>query len=297
MTKRSLGKGLSILLREEVSPIIKNEIVNIVEIDKIEAGKYQPRKVFEDDKLRELTESILNNGLLQPILVSTLDSGKYKIIAGERRWRACLQAGYKEIPVIIKDLTNKETLEIALVENIQRQELSSIEEAEGYERLINEFEYTQEKLAESIGKSRSHIANLLRLNNLPESIKDKIKTGQLSMGHARCLIGSKDSEDIAQYVIENDLNVRQTESLVKNWKKTEKSLVESHKSKERVNNVKADSSDKVDNLDADNDLKILAESLSEKFGAKITIEGREESGKIIFHYEGMAELDLILSKL
>jgi ParB family chromosome partitioning protein len=288
MKNTSLGRGLSALLKEELLPIENEEMVRLVDINKIESGKYQPRKNFEHDKIRELADSISNSGLLQPIIVTSEIDGKYRIVAGERRWRASKMAGLNDIPVIIKNLNDKEILEIALVENIQREELSAIEEAQGFERLINEFGYTQEKLAEILGKSRSHVANLVRLNQLPESIKDKVNLNLLTAGHDRCLIGHSQAELIADYIIENDLSVRQTENLVKNWSKKE-SIKQPNSN--RFNN-------KISQKSTDNyDLQILAKTLSNKLGIKISIEDYYVGGKLIFHYNNLEQLDSILSRL
>ena len=288
MKNTSLGRGLSALLKEELLPIENEEMVRLVDINKIESGKYQPRKNFEHDKIRELADSISNSGLLQPIIVTSEIDGKYRIVAGERRWRASKMAGLNDIPVIIKNLNDKEILEIALVENIQREELSAIEEAQGFERLINEFGYTQEKLAEILGKSRSHVANLVRLNQLPESIKDKVNLNLLTAGHARCLIGHSQAESIADYIIKSDLSVRQTENLVKNWSKKE-SIKQPNSN--RFNN-------KISQKSTNNyDLQILAKTLSNKFGIKISIEDYYVGGKLIFHYNNLEQLDSILSRL
>jgi ParB family chromosome partitioning protein len=189
------------------------------------------------------------------------------------------------IPVIVKNLNEKEVLEIALVENIQREGLSAIEEAEGLERLTKEFNYTQDQLAKAIGKSRSHVANLLRLNQLPQSVKDKISYSLISMGHARCLVGHMDAEKIAQLIIDKDLTVRQTENLVRNWSKQGV-----HSGKDIVEKMTKD-------YDKEDDFRLLAQSLSEKFGIKITLETSAYGGKIIFHYTNLEQLDSILSKL
>ena len=220
---------------------------------------------------------------MQPIIVSAPVNGKYQIIAGERRYRACKIAGWTEIPVIIKNLSNKEILEIALIENIQREELTAIEEAEGYERLIKEFGYTQAELADAVGKSRSHVANLLRLNSLPASIKLMVNNGQLSMGHARCLIGLDNAEELAGKVIANDLNVRQTEEL------TRKNEISRRIKKQKLET----------NIDSgvDNDFIILGQSLSEKYGVKVVVENSWNGGKISFHYSNLEELDSILTKI
>lgn len=279
MRNRVLGRGLSSLLKEEIVPIEFGMVDNVLNIDQIELGKYQPRKNFDEEKLRELANSIVNNGLVQPIIVNANGDGKYQIIAGERRYRACKMVGLKEIPVIIKNLSDKEILEIALIENIQRQELTAIEEAEGYDRLMKEFGYSQSELADAVGKSRSHVANLLRLNNLPDSIKFMINQGQLSMGHARCLIGLENAEELAGKIIANDLNVRQTEELTR----------------------KKEISQRAKREDApppqDDDLIILGQSLSEKYGVKVVIENSWNGGKISFHYSNLEELDAILTRI
>jgi ParB family chromosome partitioning protein len=286
---RGLGKGLSALLREEITHIDNNDLVKIIDIEVIRAGEYQPRKIFEYDKLQELANSIRSSGLLQPIIVTpdNDEKGKYRIVAGERRWRAARLAGIGEIPVIIKNIDKPDILKISLLENIQREELSAIEEAEGLERLIKDFNYSQEQLAEMLGKSRSHIANLLRLNHLPQSIKDKVNEGKMAMGHARCLVGHENADIIAEHIIENDLSVRQTENLVKNWSKREyvKAPNAGERSKDWLPNSK------------NNDLQLLARALSEKFGIKITIEDYTIGGKLIFHYADLEQLDSVLSRL
>ncbi len=290
MKNKGLGKGLSALLGENVFNLEKDELVKIVDIDEIAAREEQPRKKFEYDKIKELADSISNNGLLQPIIVSPAASdGKYKIVAGERRWRACKIAKMQDIPVIIKDLDAREIIEIALIENIQREGLSVMEESEGFERLIREFGYTQEQLAEKLSKSRSHIANLLRLNQLPNSIKDKINEGLLTMGHARCLVNHPQAELVATYIIEHELNVRQTEELVRNWSKNE--YTNSPDRDKRIGQKFLKEGNK------ENDLQLLAKSLSEKFNIKITIEDYPVGGRLIFHYSNLDELDSILSRL
>jgi len=280
MRNRVLGRGLSSLLKEEIVPIEFGMVDNVLNIDQIELGKYQPRKNFDEEKLRELANSIVNNGLVQPIIVNANGDGKYQIIAGERRYRACKMVGLKEIPVIIKNLSDKEILEIALIENIQRQELTAIEEAEGYDRLMKEFGYSQSELADAVGKSRSHVANLLRLNNLPDSIKFMINQGQLSMGHARCLIGLENAEELAGKIIANDLNVRQTEEL------TRKKEISQRAKREDATPPPQD-----------DDLIILGQSLSEKYGVKVVIENSWNGGKISFHYSNLEELDAILTRI
>ena len=281
MRNRALGRGLSSLLNEEIIPIEIAASSNNIDLDLIEANQDQPRKYFDEEKIKELADSIISHGLVQPIIVNKSSTGKYKIIAGERRFRACKIAGLRQIPVIIKDLTEKEILEIALIENIQRQELSAIEEAEGFEKLINEYGYSQGELAVVVGKSRSHVANLLRLNQLPESIKFMINNGQLGMGHARCLIGLENAEEIAAKIIANDLNVRQVEELVSNRKR-----------KNKTDNSETIAKDKV----IDDDLVMLGQSLSEKFGVKVVVENSWNGGRISIHYSNLEELDSILTR-
>ena len=281
MRNRALGRGLSSLLNEEIIPIEIVTSSNNIDLDLIEVNQDQPRKYFDEEKIKELADSIISHGLVQPIIVNKSSTGKYKIIAGERRFRACKIAGLRQIPVIIKDLTEKEILEIALIENIQRQELTAIEEAEGFQKLINEYRYSQGELAVVVGKSRSHVANLLRLNQLPDSIKFMINNGQLSMGHARCLIGLENAEEIATKIIANDLNVRQVEELVSNRKR-----------KEKANNSVTKEKNKV----IDDDLVMLGHSLSEKFGVKVVVENSWNGGRISLHYSNLEELGSILTK-
>lgn len=288
MKNRGLGKGLSALLKEELMPVSSDELVKIIDIDKLEAGPFQPRKKFEIEKIQELGNSIKQDGVLQPLIVMTPEKKgeKYQIIAGERRWRAAQLVGMTHLPVIIKDYTNAEILKISILENIQREALSSIEEAESYGRLLKEFGYTQEQLSEILCKSRSHISNLIRLTTLPQSIKDKINDGTLSMGHARCLVGHRDAEEIARYIIDHDLNVRHTEKAVKNWKKKKDSKT-----------VKTGKRSSVTSVHNNSDIHLLSELLSKKFGMKVTVEELLVGGRVIFHCENMEELDILLERL
>lgn len=290
MKNRGLGRGLSALLKEQIIPSFDNEIIKIIDIDKIEAGEFQPRKKFEADKVQELANSISNDGLLQPLIVTVHPNNhnRYRLVAGERRWRACKLVNILEVPVIIKNYNNDEILRVSLLENIQREELTAIEEAEGYIQLIKHFQYTQEDLGHKLGKSRSHIANLVRLTSLPDNIKDKINEGQLSMGHARCLVGHKECQLIANHIIENNLNVRQTEKLVRGWAKRKNSdqqkLIEPKNKIVQPNQLNAD-------------LELLAASLSEKLDTKVNIDNSEEGGCLVLHYQNLKQLDLILSRI
>lgn len=220
--KSPLGRGLSALLGE--SSILEGEtsggVFSVPTVD-VKPGKFQPRYRFDDDKLTALIDSIREKGIIQPLVVRPLKSGPlgddgmgtYEIIAGERRWRAARTLNLEYIPVVVREYSDREALEVALVENIQRDDLTPIEEAEGYHRLLEEFSYTQEELARSIGRSRSHVANMLRLNQLPSHIKEMIQEGKISAGHARTLVNAENMEELAQNIIENSLNVRQAEQL------------------------------------------------------------------------------------
>ena len=273
---RSLGKGLSMLLGEKVT-IIEGESLVSVAVDQIDPGLYQPRKIFDNESLYELAESIKKNGLIQPIVVIK-NNDRFALIAGERRWRASKIAGLNSIPVIIKELKNPEMLEYALIENIQRENLNVIEEAEGYLRLMGEFGYTQEELSSVVNKSRSHVANILRLNTLPESIKNKLLNSDLSMGHGRALIGHPNAEEIAELIVNKGLNVRQTEELVRNWDK--EPLEHNYEDGGRLDS-----------------LHEVVRMLSEKFDIKVKIEKVGNGGKLVFYYNNPEQLDGLLDKL
>ncbi len=284
MKNRGLGRGLSSLLGEDIVVQSNNDNnVMLIELRSLEAGKYQPRKHFEQESLHDLATSIRQHGIMQPIIVHKQDNGRYAIVAGERRFRAAQIAGLSSVPAIIKELSPEAVLELALVENIQRENLNAMEEAEGYARLMDDFGYTQEKIAQLIGKSRSHIANLLRLNHLPDAIKDHVSRNILTMGHARLLVGNPMSKDLADLMIEKGLSVRQAEGLVKQWSNRDKTQRERR------------SPDY--NSAADEEMRGLMDMLTEKFGMKISIESNSDGSKLIFHYNSLEQLDLILSKL
>lgn len=284
MKSRGLGRGLSSLLGEEViTSSSKQDGIQLLDLRSLEAGQYQPRKNFDQDALNELASSIKEHGVMQPIIVHPLENSRYAIIAGERRFRASSLAGLDVIPAIVKDITREKVLELALVENIQRENLNAMEEAEGYARLMDEFDYRQEDIAKIVGKSRSHIANLLRLNNLPENIKNFISDNTLSMAHGRLLVGHPMSEDLATIMIEKGLSVRQSERLVKYWSDRETS--EKKQRSPGYNNT------------LDPELQELTNVLADKFGMKVSIENDGGSGRVIFHYSNLEALDAILIKL
>lgn len=221
-TPRGLGKGLGALLDDTaVKHIEQGHAEQFLPVKSLIPSTVQPRRVFEEDALKSLSASIKSQGVLQPLLVRAVAGGKYEIIAGERRWRASQLAGLTEVPVVVRQLDDSKALEVAIVENVQRADLNPIDEASGYLRLVNEFNYTHEEMARVIGKSRSHITNLMRLLALPERIKEDVSKNLLTMGHARALLGISDNEDLqgklAAKVIKHELSVRDTEKLVRNY--------------------------------------------------------------------------------
>ena len=270
--KKGLGRGLSSLLGDSSKKID----VNKVSIKDLTRNKLQPRKHFDKESLVELTNSIKEQGVIQPIVVrpNKLLEGKYEIIAGERRWLASQNAGLHEIPVVILNVDDVKSLEFAIVENIQRQDLNSIEEARGYRRLVDDFNYNQEKLSQFISKSRSYIANSLRLLSLPEDVLLMVERGNLSAGHARTLIGLNNSVDIAKKIIQKKLSVRQSEILVKQFRDKKFKLIS-----QKDSNV----------LD-------LQKDLEEKTGLNVSINNKKNnSGVISFEYRDLEQLDKLIS--
>jgi ParB family transcriptional regulator, chromosome partitioning protein len=291
MKSRGLGRGLSALIGDNFDEEIKSEDEKrfSIHVDSIEPNKYQPRKIFNEDSIQELAESIRKNGIIQPIIVCKIPGKeKYSIIAGERRWRASKLAGLHEIPIIIKEIAKEESLlEYAIIENIQRLDLTPIEEAESYQKLIDEFNYKQEEVSSILAKSRSHVANILRLNQLPDSIKEKVNSGLLSMGHARALIGIENADEIADEIIRNNLNVRQTERLIQTQKgkfKDNVRVTTPHKQKHEYS-------------PDDEDLLSIQESISNNLGMKVRIEDSENGGKVTIYFNNLEQLDTILQKL
>ena len=218
--KKVLGRGFDAIFADNSVEDISSGVSTVkVKMIDIEPNRDQPRKQFDEEALAELSNSIAQHGVLQPLLVRPMPDGGYQLVAGERRWRASRMAGLTEVPVVIRDLTDSQVAELALVENLQRENLNPLEEANGYKELSDRFGYTQEKISEIVGKSRSAVANALRLLNLPESVGEMVSSGNLSMGHARALLSLEDEKiqkEIAELVVRNDLSVRETERLVRN---------------------------------------------------------------------------------
>jgi len=269
--KKGLGRGLSSLIGE--TKLETN--INKLPISDLLSNKFQPRKKFDEESLHDLTNSIKQRGIIQPIIVrvSADHDSKYEIIAGERRWLAAQKAGLHEVPVVITNVNDLKSLEFAIVENVQRHDLNAIEEARGYQRLIDEFSYDQEKVAQFIGKSRSHIANFLRLLNLPTVVLKLIEDKKLSAGHAKILVGLNNIEFIAKKIIEKKLSVRQAEKLVKIFKT-------------RVNTNKPRKDPNMTNLET---------SITQKIGLNVSIKNKKNNkGSIIFEYNDIEQLNKII---
>ena len=272
--KKGLGRGLSSLLGDSTPKIETNK----VSIKDLIRNKLQPRKHFNKEDLEDLTNSIKEQGIIQPIVVrpDKFQEGKYEIVAGERRWLASQNAGLHEVPVVILKIDDVKSLELAIIENVQRQDLNSIEEARGYQKLINDYKYDQEKLCKFIGKSRSYIANSLRLLSLPDEILLTVEQGYLSAGHARALIGLSNSVDISKKIIQKKLSVRQTESLVRQFRDKKFKLI--HKKDANI-------------LD-------LQQTLVDKTGLNVSISNKKNnSGIISFEYKNLDQLDKIIDTI
>ena len=272
--KKGLGRGLSSLLGDETKKIETNKVA----IKDITRNKFQPRKHFSKENLDELANSIKEQGVIQPIVVrpDKLSNGKYEIIAGERRWLASQNAWLHEVPVVILNVNDVKSLEFALVENVQRQDLNPIEEAKGYQRLIDDFNYNQEKLSKFIGKSRSYIANSLRLLTLANEVLVMVEEGTITAGHARSLIGLHNSLEIAKKIVQKKLSVRQTEVLVRQLRNKKIQLV----------------------YKKDPNILDLQKALEEKTGLNISINNKKNnSGTVSFEYQDLDQLDKIINTI
>ena len=268
--KKGLGRGLSSLIGD--TEITKSQ--NKLSISSIVRNKYQPRKIFDKESLENLTASIKERGIIQPIIVRKTDSkDKFEIVAGERRWLAAQNAGLHEIPTVVIDADNLKSLEFAIVENVQRSDLNPIEEAQGYQRLIDEFNYDQEKVSKFIGKSRAHVANCLRLLTLPNEVIELINNGSLSQGHAKILVGLENSYILAKKIIDKKLSVRQSENLVRLFKRTKKIRL----------------------VSSDSNIRNLQSSLENKTGIRVFIKNKKNNkGLISFQYEDLDQLNRLI---
>lgn len=281
--KLALGRGLGALIPETISAVTgdaeaQDKVFVECDVDLIQPNRFQPRSHFDDEEMAQLCESIRSQGILQPLLVRKLEMG-YELVAGERRLRAARMAGLIKVPVMVKDVSNAEMLEMAIVENIQRENLNPMEEAEAYHRLIMEFGLTQEQASQRVGKSRSAVANFLRLRQLPDAIKESIVDGRLSMGHARALLGADNQAQqnaVWGAVIRKSLSVRQTEDLVK-----------------RMRNA-AEKVERKKNGTEDRQLASLADNLSRRFGTKVQIKRRGKKGKLEIEFYSDDDLNRLL---
>jgi len=281
LQKGRLGRGLASLIGEPGpgQPMLPPEgEQRMVPIADVRPGRLNPRKDFRDEELAELADSIRTKGLVQPIIVRPA-AGGYEIVAGERRWRAAQKAGLHTVPVIARDLSDKEVLELAIIENVQRADLNAIEEATGYRELIERFGYRQEQLSEIIGKSRSHVANTLRLLKLPDGVQTMVQDGRLTAGHARALINRDDAETLAQRIVEEDLNVREVEALVQDG-----------------GSVTSTSSRRVH--EKDSDTRAFEKEMSDLLGLRVEIKrGSGDSGNLTIKYANYEQLDYIRVRL
>ena len=278
-SRRQLGRGLAELFGEVdgvASPAAVSQ--RLVPIERIRPGAFQPRRRFAETELDALAQSIREKGILQPLLVRSLTAQEtdFELIAGERRWRAAQRVGLHDVPIIIRQIGDREALEIALIENLQREDLSPLEEAEAYRRLIEEFARTQASLAEALGKSRSHIANTVRLLSLPAPVRHRLDEGELSAGHARALLGAADPVALAKEIVRRGLNVRATERLVKR---------------------RAEAPPPVKRRPRDADTVALERELGATLGLRVTLEAKKRGGALTLHYTSLDQLDRVLRML
>jgi ParB family chromosome partitioning protein len=283
--KRRLGRGLSALLGDEegdYADLDKALGWRTVPVESLRPGKFQPRHNFDSGELEALADSIREKGVLQPIVVRrhSGDNAGYEIIAGERRWRAAQLARLHEVPVIVRELSDKDALEIALIENLQRENLNAIEEAQAYQKLLDDFSHTQDLLAKTVGRSRSHVANTLRLLSLPDGVQAMIETGELTAGHARTVIGAADPEGLARVIVAKGLNVRQAEKLAKSGLPPTKP--------------------RRGRRDKDSDTLALERDVSNALGLMVTIRSRNDdrhAGTLSIDYQSLDQLDDVLQRL
>ncbi len=285
--KRGLGRGLDALLggasvsamQEEAAKVDTRELQQLP-LELVQRGKYQPRRDMDPQALEELAQSIKNHGVMQPIVVRPISGGRYEIIAGERRWRACQQAGLERVPSLVREVPDEAAIAMALIENIQREDLNPIEEAVALQRLQQEFQLTQQQVADAVGKSRVSVSNLLRLIALPEEIKTLLSHGDLEMGHARALLGLPADQQVegARHVVARGLTVRQTEALVRQW------LSSKEKPKAEVK--------------VDPDISRLEQRLAERLGSPVQIKhGQKGKGQLVIRYSSLDELQGVLAHI
>jgi len=291
--KRGLGRGLDALMgglnaeHAEAAEGVHSDHSNLTRlpVDLIQRGRYQPRREFDPDSLRELADSIAAQGVIQPIVVRMVENQRYELIAGERRWRAAQQAGLDEIPVVVKEVTEEAAMAMALIENIQREDLNPLEEANALSRLLLEFELTHQAVAKAVGKSRTSVTNLLRLLELNDDVKILVEKGQLEMGHARSLLGLKgqSQSDAAAKVVDQGLSVRETERLVRHLQGLEEQAAQPKPANP---------------VEEDPDIRRLLSDLTDRLGAKVDLQqGSRGRGKLVISYNSLDELEGILDHI
>ncbi len=278
--RKALGKGLSALITEEFEKIDENAIM-MIPIDHIQPNPMQPRKTMNGDKIEELADSIRKHGLIQPIIVKKIES-IYQIIAGERRWRASKIAGLKQMPALVRDVSNRTQEEMALVENIQREDLNAMEEARAYQVIMDRYAITHEELSEVVGKSRVYVTNLLRLLKLPDYIQEAVAEGLLTQGHGKVLVGleDKEAEEIYQHIVSEELSVRETEKYVKAYKERAKKSKAKPRKKSKPHY-----------------LVHIEEVLGEEYGTKVEVQQGKKSGKLVMHFGDDNELSRLIQIL
>lgn len=282
LSKRRLGRGLAALIGEMDQPVPVGEPQRAVSADRaipiefIARSQRNPRRHFDENELQDLAASIRQHGIVQPVVVRTIGVNRYEIIAGERRWRAAQLAGFTDVPVIVRDVDDRTALELAIVENVQRSDLNPLEEAMGYEQLIAEHGYTQNDLGEIIGKSRSHVANSLRLLKLPDPVRDMLADGSLSAGHARALVSTSDPANLARTIVSKGLSVRDAERLAQNDIKSQGDVAEKRPATEK-----------------DSDTVALERSLSDALGLDVKISHKGGSGQIRIGYRTLEQLEAV----
>jgi ParB family chromosome partitioning protein len=286
----NLGRGLAALFGDEEEGVVEldqRRSAKDVPIEQIHPNANQPRRHFTEDALEELSESIRSNGVLQPILVRDHGErpGEYEIVAGERRWRAAQRAQLHQVPVVIREIDDGQALELALVENLQREDLMALEEADAYHRLMETFGYTQEALAKDLGKSRSHIANTLRLRALPDAVKALLEVGELRAGHARALLSADEPETLARQIVKKRLSVRQVERLIQQQKLRQGAKARAPKAMPKPG------------IEKDPDTIALERDLSDMLGLKVTIDFQNEGGALTIRYKTLEQLDDVLRRL
>jgi ParB family transcriptional regulator, chromosome partitioning protein len=281
LPKRRLGRGLAALIGDDVplqAPVEERDLQGLrsLPIDLLKPNPKNPRRHFNEDEIESLANSLKAKGLLQPIMVRPTSNGEFEIVAGERRWRAAQRAGLHVVPALVRELDDRETLEIAIIENVQRSDLNPLEEARAYKMLQDQYAYTQQQLAEVIGKSRSHIANTMRLTTLPQPVLQQIETGKLSAGHARTLVATENPESIADQIIKLGLSVRQAEDLTRKKPAPETKSAKPQK---------------------DADTRLLEKTLGSAIGLNVTINHKAPGGQLVITYKSLEQLDLVAHRL